>query len=157
MAGETLDSDGKRGWVLTLNAREQHIRREKATSNICTNSGLCALAFSIHLSLLGEIGFARLAALNHCTARSLAKKLAGLQGIEVLNGAYFNEFTVRLSRESAPLIEELSQKKILAGVSLSRLFPDRNDFKDLALMTATETTTDSDIQILLQALSESLP
>ncbi len=156
VAGETLDSDGKRGWVLTLNAREQHIRREKATSNICTNSGLCALAFSIHLSLLGETGFARLAALNHSTARSLAEKLAGLKGIEVLNGTYFNEFTVRLSRESAPVIEELAQKRILAGVPLSRLYPDRKDFKDLALMTATETTTDSDIQALLQALSESV-
>jgi len=157
VAGETLDSNGRRGWVLTLNAREQHIRREKATSNICTNSGLCALAFSIHLALLGEDGFTRLAALNHAIAQSLADHLTNLPGIEVLNGAFFNEFTVRLSRAAAPVIDELAEQRILAGVPLSRLYPDRDDFTDLALITATETTTESDIQALVKALSESVP
>ena len=154
IAGETLDADGQRGWVLTLNAREQHIRREKATSNICTNSGLCALAFSIHLALLGEEGFIRLAALNHARAGSVAKRLGQIPGIEVLNGTFFNEFTVRLSHKADPVIKALAEKRILGGVPLSRLYPEREDFANLALITATETTSDSDIEALAESLSE---
>ncbi len=154
IAGETLDADGQRGWVLTLNAREQHIRREKATSNICTNSGLCALAFSIHLALLGEEGFTRLAALNHARAGSVAKRLGQVPGIEVLNGTFFNEFTVRLSHKADPVIKALAEKRILGGVPLSRLYPEREDFANLALITATETTSDSDIEALAESLSE---
>lgn len=156
IAGQTEDLDGKRGWVLTLNTREQHIRREKATSNICTNSGLCALAFSIHLSLLGEKGLSHLATLNHEAAMSTADRLCNIDGLEILNETYFNEFTVRLPKPAGPLVETLAQKKILAGVPIRRLYPNREDFDNLMLVNATELTSESDINRLAESISEEL-
>ncbi|MDR2798385.1 MAG: aminomethyl-transferring glycine dehydrogenase subunit GcvPA [Treponema sp.] len=151
IAGEARDSQGRRGYVLTLSAREQHIRREKAVSNICSNQGLAMLRACIYLALTGKQGLRAIGELCWHKSHYAAAQIAGLKGFQVAAGAFFKEFLVTLPGNAEEAAEKLFQNRIVPGLPLSRYYPDRP--KEL-LVCVTEKNTREDIDALVRALEE---
>ena len=152
IVGETQDTRGQRGFVLTLSTREQHIRRERATSNICTNQGLLALAAAVYLSLLGKNGLRQLAELNYHKAHYAAQQIASIDGFELANSeTFFNEFTIRCPKSAAELNEALLHYDVLGGYDLGKSYKGLDDH---LLIAVTEMISKEEIDHFVNALKE---
>ncbi|MFC1643934.1 aminomethyl-transferring glycine dehydrogenase subunit GcvPA, partial [Candidatus Omnitrophota bacterium] len=154
IVGVTRDEDGRRGFVLTLQTREQHIRREKATSNICSNEALCALRALIYMTLVGKEGLKEVARLCMEKCEYAKKKLEGIKGVEIKRSSpTFNEFTMKLPKDPNEVIEKMVEKGFEAGFPLGRYY---DDMKDYMLVAVTERRTKQEIDAFAEALEDSL-
>ena len=155
IVGRTVDLEGKEGFVLTLQAREQHIRRGKATSNICTNQGLMVTASTIYMSLMGPQGLRQIAKLNHQQSRLLLEELTAIKGVSVpFSAPFFNEVVIRIPTSASQLLEDLAKFNIQGGFALNQVYP---ELGECILICATETKTQADIKKIAHYIRKLLP